>query len=883
LGGGSPPQSPTIFPTALLLKSINHVWFAGNNMMIGAQIDRTLTDQMVEQAIQECAELHFAGNARRLRQAILSGQCEYCRCVSDHLARQISEYLGRVDNTVKAIYQYEPLDDLPATEEEARSPKRGSGIGLIAWVDRKSAAFSALVSMLETVLSESYRNLGCVDASPRCFALEVAMVDDRDVQDGRGFGQLVKNPYLHSTSVWKRGTESKPVRSEEEPQSVRVRFSLPDSFDPELIPESRLIEHALAIQNVPPDERAELEHHLMELKVTLIRRMISDQLAYIEIAKRWFSVQDLAEIYRRRIGFGKIGGKSAGMMLAARILQELAEEEIQDSLRLPESYFLGSELIYIFMAMNGLMHWNDQKYKPEEQIRSQYSQIREEFQAGEFPPEVIIELKDLLDKVGKKPLIVRSSSQLEDNFGTAFAGKYDSFFCPNQATPEENLHALTNAIARTYASTLNPDALLYRRRKGLQDYDERMAILIQVVQGEQFNHYFFPFAAGVAFSRNIYRWSPQIQREAGFARLVWGLGTRAVQRVGNDYPRMVALSHPLLQPDDSVEAIRYYSQQYVDLIDLEHNDFTTMSVHEVLSPRYPALRFLAQLEQDGFFATPRARVASSDVSKLAITFSELLRRTPFASLMTRILRILEQNYHATVDVEFTVHIPDPSTLQPNVQIALLQCRPQSHLGAAKSVRLPEDLTPEEVIFSTRFIVPQGYLHNIRYVIFVSPEGYYALPTQAARSELGHLISRVNTSLPPKSFICVGPGRWGTTNLDLGVYVSYADICNAGALVELAGEGIGPTPEPSLGTHFFQDLMEAEIYPLAICFGRPDVVFNKDFFYNTPNRLAKLIPEEGLPTDCLRVIEVASYKPGHHLELAMDDEKGKAVAFLSPDE
>ena len=157
----------------------------------------------------------------------------------------------------------------------------------------------------------------------------------------------------------------------------------------------------------------------------------------------------------------------------------------------------------------------------------------------------------MLATIGPYPVIVRSSSQLEDNFGTSFAGKYDSHFCPNQGTPEENLQALIRAIALTFASTFKPDALLYRRSRGLQDYDERMAILFQVVQGERFGRYFLPQGAGVAFSRNLYRWSPQIRREDGFARLVWGLGTRAVERVGNDYPRPVALSHPTLQPDDS--------------------------------------------------------------------------------------------------------------------------------------------------------------------------------------------------------------------------------------------------------------------------------------------------------------------------------------------
>ena len=277
--------------------------------------------------------------------------------------------------------------------------------------------------------------------------------------------------------------------------------------------------------------------------------------------------------------------------------------------------------------MNGLMYWNDQKYKPDDRIWEEYPRLKEEFLAGKFPPEILVELSGLLEQLGNKPLIVRSSSLLEDTFGTAFAGKYDSYFCPNQGTPAENLAALTRAIAGTFASTLKPEALLYRRSNGLQDYDERMAILIQEVEGEPYGRYYLPHGAGVAFSRNLYRWNPQIRREDGFARLVWGLGTRAVERVGNDYPRPVALSHPTLLPDDNPQAIRYYSQQFVDLIDLQDNAFKTLPVKEVLRPNYPVLRLIAQLERDGYIATPRSRVMEDEIGSLVITFDELLRRS----------------------------------------------------------------------------------------------------------------------------------------------------------------------------------------------------------------------------------------------------------------
>jgi hypothetical protein len=569
------------------------------------------------------------------------------------------------------------------------------------------------------------------------------------------------------------------------------------------------------------------------------------------------------------------------MLLAACILNKAGDESVRACLRIPESYFLGSDVMYIFMAMNGLMHWNNQKYKSEEQIRTEYPQIQEQFRAGLFPPEVLKELRVILENIGPKPLIVRSSSQLEDNVGTSFAGKYDSFFCPNQGSPQENLQALTTAIARTYASTLNPDALLYRRSKNLQDYDERMAVLIQIVEGDQFEHYFLPHAAGVAFSHNLYRWDPQIRREAGFVRLVWGLGTRAVERVGNDFPRLVALSHPLLQPDDSCEAIRRYSQHFVDLIDLESNLLTTMPVGNVLKPTYPPLRYLVQIEQEGYFSTPPRRIFKDEMPKAAITFDAFLRKTQFPVMLSRMLRLLEEHYHTAVDMEFTVQIPDSDPAQSGIKISLLQCRPQSRLQEAKSIPLPKNIPAEKIIFSSSFLVPLGYLPNIRFVIFVTPEAYYALPTVAARHEIGRIVSRLNSILVEKSFICVGPGRWGTENIDLGVYVGYSDICNAGALVELSGKGVGAAPEPSLGTHFFQDLMEAQIFPVSVPIDQKGTIFNRDFFYKTPNKLQGLVETSDTIAGCLRLIEVESYLPGQHLELIMDGEKSEAVAFLAP--
>jgi len=358
-------------------------------------------------------------------------------------------------------------------------------------------------------------------------------------------------------------------------------------------------------------------------------------------------------------------------------------------------------------------------------------------------------METILGMAGKRPLIVRSSSLLEDNFGTAFAGKYESIYLPNQGEPEDNLRAMQQAMARIYASTVNPNALLYRKSRGLLDYDERMALLIQVVEGQQVGSYYFPQLAGVAYSRNQYRWSPQIRSEDGFLRLVWGLAHGAVDRVGNDYPRLVALSHPTLTPSSALQSIRRYSQQYIDLLDLQHNVFTTLPVADVLGPHVPALRYIAQIDSDGYIQTMHSNFIEGDPHSLILTFDELLRSTAFPSLMRELLTTLESEYHTPVDVEFTAQVQEHNG-NPRVQITLIQCRP---LGTIKEsvYLLPQNVPQKDQVFSGHSVVAGGSVQNIRYVLYVlrrltSPSPIApSAPSSSAPSASSTLRSTARTS------------------------------------------------------------------------------------------------------------------------------------------
>jgi hypothetical protein len=666
------------------------------------------------------------------------------------------------------------------------------------------------------------------------------------------------------------------------------------SFNPELAPLELLLRQAGQYDALPEAEQEKVRHHREEISVVLIKTMISDQLGFVRVAKSWFTAADFDFIQSRRIGSGKIGGKAAGMLLAWKILQTAAPQ-VAEQVTVPRSYFIGADVFYDFKALNDLEYIN-QKYKPVEQIRAEYPQIQETYEHGRFPEDVADHLRGVLRQVGQTPLIVRSSSLLEDSFGTSFAGKYASYFCPNQGTLPENLRDLTRAIRRIYASVYSPDVLIYRRRMGLLDYDERMAILLQEVQGEPYRHYFFPALAGVAFGQSPIVWTPRLRREEGFVRMVLGLGTRAVERVGEDYPRLVFLSHPLLRPESTPAAVEHYSQHLMDLIDLRANAFTTAPVRQVLERDYPALRWVASLKDaQADTLLPLSRLGPQVTpDRLVLTFDNLLRKSDFVPLLKQVLATLSQHYGIPVDVEFALTL-EPASDKPRLTFHLLQCRPQStHHAPGEAVRpIPADVPARDQIFLATRMVPQGQVEGVEYVVYVDPAAYDRLPDPGQRKEVAAVVSRLNRALEGKSFILIGPGRWGSSNIQLGVPVGYADIYNARALVELSVGPEGSGPEPSYGTHFFQDLVEARIYSLAVYPDDGRDFLNRAFLEKASNRLAALLPAPQFSTGvsketagpdadgysgCVRVIHVPAECEGHRLHILMDGER--ALAFLA---
>lgn len=613
-------------------------------------------------------------------------------------------------------------------------------------------------------------------------------------------------------------------------------------------------------------------------RVALTRHFVSDQLEFIGIAKNHLQIRDFDDITRRMLGsdsgIGRIGGKAGGMILAHRILS--AAEQGTDPylpVAIPESYYLRSDVVEEFLRLNRLDEYQSQKYKPIEDVTREYPLIRGVFRNGDFPLKVVHDLRRILDNIGTHPLIVRSSSLLEDRIGTAFCGKYASVFVANQGTLEQRLRALLGAIAEVYASIMAPDPILYRREHNLIDYVEEMAVLIQKVVGLRCGDYLMPAVAGVAFSRNEYRWSPRIQREDGLMRLVMGLGTRAVDRSGSDYPRMVALGAPTLRPESTVNEILRCAQRTLDVVDTKKNRLQTVRLQEMLAQGcddFSMLDKLVSVHRDGELYPPTGLRVDDDPTQLCITFDKLLRETPFVQRVRDMLARLEDAYGVPVDLEFA---------SDGEKFYILQCRSQSQAVEAEPVRLPTNIADADIIFDAHRFVRTGLIEGIEYIVYVDPEVYDALPTRERRLEVARVLGRVNHALPPKSFILMGPGRWGSNDILLGVPVRYADINRCRMLIEVARQKDGFAPEVSFGTHFFQDLVEANIHYLPLY---PDVAgnrFNEAFLRNTRNALADIVPADADFSADLRVIHVPEVAGGRTLTVAMDGETDVAVAYL----
>jgi hypothetical protein len=614
-----------------------------------------------------------------------------------------------------------------------------------------------------------------------------------------------------------------------------------------------------ASRNGHPDPRRE-----QELYRRIMRMMFTRDRRVLELAERYLGLRDLLTIRNRMIGSGLIGGKAVGMLLARAILRH-ADPRFDELLEPHDSFFVGSDVFYTFLVQNGCW-WVRRKQRSIETYLEGSEEARRRILTGTFPDYLYNQLKSLLNYFGQSPIIVRSSSLLEDNFGNAFAGKYDSVFCASQGPIEKRLEDLLAAIRTIYASAMSERALRYRAQRGLLDQDEQMALLVQRVSGSQYDHLFYPQLAGVGLSFNPYVWSEQIDPEAGVMRLVLGLGTRAVDRYDDDYTRVVALNAPQRRPEHTFDQIRQYAQRKVDVIDCSANRQVTCDFRVILKTGH-------DLPMDIF--TSRGEDGGGDSSRW-LSFDNLLSKTDFVRDIRQILSLLQAAYAYPIEMEFAANFVDDARYRINV----LQCRPLQVQGGGSVIGdPPKGLAGDDVILEAHgAVIGQSRLCRVDRLIHVDP-AVYGRMTQNERYGVARRVGQITRLTGrDKTVMLIGPGRWGTKQPELGVSVSFAEINSVSILCEIVTMHENLSPEVSLGTHFFNELVEAEILYLALFPDQPGNRLNEAFFAAAPNRLAELLPDEAGWARAIHVIDLDGEGEGTAIRLYANTLKQQVICY-----
>ena len=589
-----------------------------------------------------------------------------------------------------------------------------------------------------------------------------------------------------------------------------------------------------------------------------------------EMIKANFTPKDYFAVKKRMIGTGMIGGKATGMLLARKIVENKCPR-IYRKFEPHDSFYIGSDVFYSFIVENKF--WDLRiRQRSEEEYFSLADEFAERLHTGKFSREMEEQLVKLLEYYGQDPIIVRSSSILEDGFGNAFAGKYESVFCSNSGDMDQRLEELENAIRTVYASTMSKSALDYRSRRGLQKRDEQMALLVMRVSGSYYGEFYMPCVAGVGYSFSPYRFMGDLDPNAGMLRLVMGLGTSAVDRTEGSYPRLVSLDKPKAQPmKDSVEK-HQHSQRKMELMNRTSRQLEQVDPDKV-KPFLPDFMKRLLFEHDTITERMfRERGQARDIE--FVSCQGIVDKEELMKQMQEILHAIQTEYHYPVDTEFTINLSEDG----DYVINLLQCRPLQVYQDAEEMTLPENVEKEKILFECQgSSMGLSRLEKIDMVVSIDPVKYYTTPYKDKYS-VGKALGIVNWAMREKNkkMLLLTPGRIGTSSPELGVPALFSDISEFECICEIADSRAGYNPELSYGSHFFQDLVEAGILYNALFENEKTLVFNPELIEGLPNLLTDFDPKLQDLEDIIQVYDVSKMD----LRLCNDMKKERILCYMN---
>ena len=506
-----------------------------------------------------------------------------------------------------------------------------------------------------------------------------------------------------------------------------------------------------------------------------------------------------------RIGSDSLGGKGRGIAFIRSLLSRYNFQKNYQNVKIvvPSTVAIGTDEFDKFISENNLHKFikNIEKHSDKK--------IAQEFLKGKLSESLKNKLEDVLNHF-KKPLAVRSSSLLEDSQNYPFAGMYSTYVIPNNH-PEKNvrLEQLCEAIKLIYASVFYEDATAYIQSTSAKIEEEKMAIMLQELIGEEHNGRFYPTFSGVAQSYNYYPISYQ-KREEGIVSVAVGLGNAVV---GGEKVLRFSPYHPEVIPDfSSPSLIMKNSQQDAYVLNVNNNQINLTEKEEKTLEKIS----IAELAKDGtlnYIASSydkndgMIRDSFSEEGPHLITFAGILKYDifPLSSIIKEVLEACQKSMGCPVEIEFAVNFDSKGEKPP--LFAIIQIRPIVISQEQSQITWDEsEIDKEDIFIRSKNALGNGVFNNIKDIIYVKPDVFNPSKTVEIAREIGKINKKLSEKQDP--YVLIGPGRWGTQDKWLGIPVVWSEISGVQIMVETAFEDFNI--KPTQGTHFFQNIVSRGI-------------------------------------------------------------------------
>lgn len=507
-----------------------------------------------------------------------------------------------------------------------------------------------------------------------------------------------------------------------------------------------------------------------------------------------------------RMGDGSLGGKARGLAFLNRLIEKhsLTDRYENISISIPRSIVISTEYFDEFILENGLQYVIDSELSDDE--------ILSEFVASRLPEGLISGLKTYLKTVDT-PLAVRSSSKLEDSNYQPFAGVYSTYMIPHVDNKDMMLRILDKAIKSVYASVFYNGSRTYIQTTGNLQSEEKMAVVIQNICGSEHNGLYYPLISGVGRSVNFYPIGGE-RMEDGIVNVVFGLGKSVVEggktlRFSPEFPKKILqLSQPYLAMRDS--------QKMMFALDLRPGAFKISRNEGVNLAHIPVTEVIPDYANSNLVFSTYSAVNSRIVPGVEesgariVSFDAVLKygKYPLAKALSEIMDICRKELLCEVEIEFAADVAPSGKLS----LKLLQVRPISSYSTEREVNFDELKASLGTLFlESRKALGNGFVNDVSHIVYIAPDKFNSLSTREIAAELAEINNTFKSR--NEGYILIGPGRWGSSDPNLGIPVIWSDISEAKMIVEYSMPGF--QVEPSQGTHFFQNITSLGVGYLSI--------------------------------------------------------------------